>query len=46
MIAIKLLCVMCRCAEHWYQFHDARVTLVPEECVRMSNAYMLFYLQQ
>ena len=46
MIAIKLLCVMCRCGEHWYQFDDARVTLVPEEYVRMSNAYMLFYLQQ
>lgn len=43
MIAIKLLC---RCGEHWYQFDDARVTLVPEEYVRMSNAYMLFYLQQ
>ncbi|KAL0041778.1 hypothetical protein WJX79_004163 [Trebouxia sp. C0005] len=35
-----------RCGEHWYQFDDARVTLVPEEYVRMSNAYMLFYLQQ
>ncbi len=46
MIAIKSLCVMCRCGEHWYQFDDARVTLVPEEYVRMSNAYMLFYLQQ
>ena len=46
MFAIKLLCVMCRCGEHWYQFDDARVTLVPEEYVRMSNAYMLFYLQQ
>ncbi|KAL3130987.1 Ubiquitin C-terminal hydrolase 22 [Trebouxia sp. C0009 RCD-2024] len=30
----------------WYQFDDARVTLVPEQHVRMSNAYMLFYLQQ
>ena len=30
----------------WYQFDDARVTLVPEQQVRMSNAYMLFYLQQ
>ena len=46
MIAIKLLCVMCRCGEHWYQFDDARVTLVSEDYVRMSNAYMLFYLQQ
>ncbi|KAL0037564.1 hypothetical protein WJX77_002858 [Trebouxia sp. C0004] len=35
-----------RCGEHWYQFDDARVTLVPEEYVRVSNAYMLFYLQQ
>ena len=35
-----------RCEEHWYQFDDARVTLVTEETVRLSHAYMLFYLQQ
>ena len=39
-------CMLCRCGAQWYQFDDARVTLVPEQYVRLSNAYMLFYLQQ
>ena len=38
--------MLCRSGVHWYQFDDARVTLVPEQHVRTSNAYMLFYLQQ